>query len=311
MANGSRHSMYLVPEASYGVTPPTAPEFGFYRHNSTTLAAVKNTLDSAELNPKRQRLGVRSGTSQAAGNVVSELSAKSFDRILEALMMGTWTNNVLKVGSTRRSFSILRIFEDMEGAAPNNKNHHLFTGMEANSLQLAVNTSSMLLATVGWVGKKVSISATPPAGAKLGLPETTEQMDSFTGTITEAGKAIGVITEISINLENGIEPRYVVGSRDSIKPSSGMCNITGQISAYFEDSYLYEKFLNEQTSNISFELKDPAGNTYKIDLPNIKYTAGNADTSGAGSIMLVLPFTASYDPASNTTMTITRTYVGE
>ena len=306
MANGSRHGLYLVAEVTSGTTPAT-PSMKFYRHNSTTLAVAKNTLQSEEIRPNRQIVDFRMGTQQAAGEVVSELSYGSFDEVLEALLMGTWAANVLTVGSTRRSFSILRTFDDLEGTSPNNKKCQLFTGMEANTLSLTVSTEAINQISVNWVGKGMSMSATAPTGAVLAAPTDTAGMDSFTGTITEGGTSIAVITELTLSMENGIEPRYVVGSRNSIRPSLGMCNVSGQVTAYFEDSYLLEKYINETTSNIEFTLTDgEGGNAYKFTIPKLKYTGGNTDISGQGPVTIVLPFTATYDGTAATTLIVTR-----
>lgn len=306
MSNGSRHGLYLVPEVVYGTTPAT-PQFDYYRHNTTTLAVAKNTLQSEEIRPNRQITDFRMGTQQGAGNVVSELAYGAFDKVFEALMLGTWANDVVKIGTTRRSFSILRMFDDLGTVAPNNKKCQLYTGMEANTLQLSVTTEAINQITVGWVGKGMTLSATPPVGSVLGDPSNTAGMDSFTGAITEGGQAIAVITEIQLNLENGIEARYVVGSRNSIRPSLGTAQVSGQITAYFEDSYLLEKYINEQTSNIEFTLTDgEGGNAYKFTLPKIKYTGGNTDVGGQGPITITLPFTATYDGTSDTTLSITR-----
>lgn len=306
MANGNRHTMYYTPEVSYGVTPNT-PAFKYLRHNTTTLALAKNTLQSEEIRPNRQIVDFRMGTGQTGGNVVSELAYGDFDDILEALMMGTWADDVLKIGNTRRSFSILRRFEDMVGIAPNNKAVQLYTGMEANTLALQVTTEAIVQLTMGMVGKGMSLAAANPVGAALGAPGTGLAMDSFTGTITENGQAIAVITEIQLNLENGIEPRFVVGSRESIRPSSAKATVTGQLTAYFEDSYLLEKFVNEETSNIEFTLMDGVdGNGLKFTIPRVKYTGGQTDVSGDGAITIPLPFQATYEPNADTTLTITR-----
>lgn len=305
MANGNRHTLYLVPETTFGVTPAT-PAMKYYRHNSVTLAQAKNTLQSEEIRPDRQIVDFRMGTGQAAGNVVSELAHSSFDQVLEALLMGTWTNNVLKIGITRRSFTMLRNFEDLEGTAPDNKRYQIFRGMEANTLALAISTEAMTQMTVGWIGKATELASAGPVGATYGAADTTLAMDSFTGVIKEGGNVVAVVTEIQLNLENGIEPRYVVGSRDTIRPSSGRATVTGQIVAYFEDSSLLSKYLNEEASSIEFEMLDTANNKIRISLPRIKYTGGQTDVSGQGPITLTLPFQAVYDAASASTLTITR-----
>lgn len=306
MSNGNRHTMYYVPEASYGVTPLT-PAFKYLRHNTTTLAQAKNTLQSAEIRPNRQIVDFRMGTGQAGGNVVSELAYGDFDDALEALFMGTWTDDVLKIGNTRRSFSMLRRFEDMDAAAPNNKKVQRFYGMEFNTMDLQVTTEAIVQMTMGMVGKGMELSATNPVGATIGNPGTNLAMDSFTGVITENGVDIAVITEIALKLENGIEPRYVVGSRDSIRPSSQKATVTGTITAFFEDSYLLEKFINEETSDIEFTLMDGInGNGLKFSIPRVKYTGGQTDVSGDGAITIPMPFQATYDPTTDTTLSITR-----
>lgn len=308
MANGSMHAIYIAPEENGQL--PAEPVWTYYRHNSTTLSKALTTLESEEIRPDRQLMSIRMGTAQAAGEIVSEVSAKSFDPMLEAVMLGTWENNMLKVGAKRRSFQIVRRFADLEGAAPNNDKAQVFNGMEANTFNMTVSTSALINMTMGWVGRDMTLATDAPAEAIAVEPETTQQMDSFTGFIKEDGKNIAVITEISMALENGIEPRYVVGSRASIKPSLGMCAVSGTITAFFEDSYLLKKYINEESSSIEFEVRDPDGNAITFNIPNIKYTGGNTDVSGRGSVSISLPYRAQYSKASATTLSITRTYAG-
>lgn len=306
MANGNRHEMYIVKETAYGITPGT-PAFKYFRHNTTTLAQAKNTLQSEEIRPNRQLMDFRMGTGQTGGDIVSELAYTSFDDALSGLMFNPWASNKLSIGVLRQSFTIVRLFADLEGTAPNDKKYQTYVGMEFNTLALQVNTEAITQATFGMVGKAMTLSSTGPVGATYGLPDVTSAMDSFTGTITEDGVQIGVITEIQLSIENGIEPRFVVGSKQSIRPSSGRCNVTGQITAYFEDSYLLEKFINEQTSNIEFTLTDgEAGNSYKFVIPRIKYTGGQTDVSGPGAVSIPMPFQATYDATSDTTLSIER-----
>ena len=126
-------------------------------------------------------------------------------------------------------------------------------------------------------------------------PSDTAPLDSFTGTLLEGDEEIAVITEITLSLENGIEPRFVVGSKNTIKPSVARANLTGQITAFFEDSRLVDKFLNETDSSIKFTLPDEAGNELTFVIPRIKYTGGQPDVDGEGAITLSMPFQALYD----------------
>ena len=60
MANGSRHSMRYVAEATYGTTPAT-PAFKPIRHTSTTLGLSKESLQSEEIRDDRQIADFRHG----------------------------------------------------------------------------------------------------------------------------------------------------------------------------------------------------------------------------------------------------------
>lgn len=309
MANGSRHSMFQVLEAAYGVTPAT-PAWKPIRHSTTNIGLTKNTLQSEELRSDRQIADFRHGTRQVGGEIAVELSYGSFDGALEALLCGTWTESgaagsdgdVLKAGTTRRSFSVLRNFEDLPA---DQKPFHLYTGVEYNTLKLSVSTEAIVKATFGVVGKGLSLSNAAPAGSTYVPTTTTAGMDSFTGVLTEGGGQIAIVTEIELTLENGIEPRFVIGSRETIRPSIGRSVATGQITAYFEGSALLEKFINESSSSLEFELGD-GSNTYTFTIPKLKYTGGQPDVQGEGPILLTMPFQAVLSAADATQLKITR-----
>lgn len=215
-------------------------------------------------------------------------------------------SNRAAAGTERRSFSFIRYFADIQGS---DKPYHIFTGCEMNSLQLTIAANSMITGTLSVIGQSMS-TAEDLTG--LGTPtynsiSTTSPFDSFTGTLDEGGTTIAVITEISMTLQNGIEPRFVVGSANSIYPSVGRSNLTGQITAYFEDSTLIDKFINETESSITFRLPDSAGNAQRYTIPRIKYTGGQPDVSGEGPITLSMPFQALLDSTESSNIVIQRT----
>jgi hypothetical protein len=156
------------------------------------------------------------------------------------------------------------------------------------------------------VGQGASTSQNPIAGATYAAPTSTSPLDSFTGSLVEGGAVIAVITEMQLNVENGLEPRFVVGSKQSLRPSIGRSKVSGTITAYFEDSLLLDKYINETESSLDFALPDAAGNEYRVFLPRIKYTGGQPDVSGEGPITLSMPFVALLHPGVGATMLIER-----
>lgn len=315
MANGSRHSLYAIKEATYGITP-TNPALEFVRITGTTLGLAKDSLQSEEVRSDRQMSDFRLGANQVGGDVNFELSYGSFDQFLQAALLSTdWAvdtpavgTDQIKAGSERASFTFVRQFADIQAV---DKPYYIYTGVEINSMQLTIAANSMITGTFSVVGQA---QVTAQDLSTLGTPtfppaSTTSPLDSFTGTLNEGGTPVAVVTEISMTLQNGIEPRFVVGSKNSIYPSVGRSNLTGQVTAYFEDSSLVDKFLDETESSIEFTLPDGVGNEQKFRLPRIKYTGGQPDVSGEGPITLAMPFQALLDASSGTNLLIERTPV--
>ena len=304
MADGSRHSMAQVLETIYGEIP-AMPAFKAIRHNSTTLATAINTIQSEELRDDRNQTDLRHGTRAVGGEIVSELSFGSLDDQLEALLCGTWDNNVLVNGVVRRSFSLFRNFKDVDSSK---LPYFTYVGCEYNTMTLSISTEAIVTVNFGIVGaNQLEPSSTVPTGATFGNPSTTEPMDSFSGSIKEGGVESAVVTEIELSIENGIAPRYVVGSKKSIKQSIGKFKVSGTLTAYFEDATLIGKYLREEASSLEITVTDGMpDNQYTFLLPKIKFTGGQPDVGGEGPITLSMPFTASYDPSILGTLKITR-----
>lgn len=216
----------------------------------------------------------------------------------------TQLNDVLKAGTERRSFSVVRHFEDIETAA---NPYHIFRGVEINTLSLSVPAQGYITGSFGVIGKSM---VTRQDLTDLGTPVLSnangnQGMDSFSGSLKEGGAINELITAIDLSLDNGIAVRNVVGSDETIRPSIDRSNLTGSIDAFFEDSTLLDKFLNETESALNFTLQDPAGNRYIFILPRIKYSGGQPDVS-SGPIPLNMPFQALRDATENTNIKVLR-----
>jgi hypothetical protein len=202
---------------------------------------------------------------------------------------------VLKAGVDRQSFTLMRHFTDMDSAA---KPFHLFKGVELNTMSLSLTPGDKVTGSFGLLGREPVILEEAPAGSVLGVATTSRVFDSFTGSLKEGGTEIGIVTEITLTLENGLEARPVLFSKFTLEPSIQRSNLTGQITVYFEDATMLEKFLDETASSLDFTITDLDGNSYRFLIPNISYTGGQPDTTGQGSISLAMPFQAVYDPTN-------------
>ena len=166
-ATGARHSMGVIAEATYGTTPAT-PAFDDVRHTSCNLALTKSTLESGEVRADRQIAHLRHGNKSVAGDIGVELSYTTFDDFLEALLGGTWDVDTpsagidqLQVGTTRRSFSVERKFNNLDTVE-----YHRYTGAELNTLSLSVVPDAMVTGTFSLIAQDYNIDTSIISGAR-------------------------------------------------------------------------------------------------------------------------------------------------
>jgi len=298
IATGSRHNLSYVVEATFGTTP-SSPGFTPIRHTGTTLGLSKDAVESEELREDRQVAHFRHGNKSVTGDINFELSYGGLDALLEATLCGAWATNVLKAGTTRRSYTVERHHQDIG-------KYLRSTGCQFNTMSLSVAPNSMVTGSFGIIGSGFTTSGAALGSATYSAESTTAPFDSFSGSIKEGGSAIAIITALELNIDNGMEALYVVGSADTLLPSIGKSSVTGSVTAYFENTTLLDKFVAETTSSIEFTLTDAAGNDYIVLLPKVKYNSGNPEVSGPGAITVTLDFVALYNSSDASQIKITR-----
>ncbi|WPJ68569.1 hypothetical protein OMDBNIEC_00083 [Salmonella phage STP-SP5] len=302
MATGSRYSCYYVKEGKSNVTPANAAFIPF-RVTSSGLDISIATLESEELRDDAETADFRLGARHVEGSVTGEMSFGTFDELLAAALRGEWKDNVLKGGIVRQSFT----FVDFNADLPTGQ-YTIYRGCEVNSMALSLSAENMTTVEFGIVGRSMEILDALPSGATIKERTTTSPMDGFSGRLLEGGKEISVITEIGLTVENGIEPRYVVGSKYSIEPSSARRTVTGTANVYFLDNTLRKKYLDEVETSITFDLIDPTNpeQKYTVEMPRVKFTEAPRPIDGEGDIMLNMGYRGLLSPVDATSIKITR-----
>ena len=90
-----------------------------------------------------------------------------------------------------------------------------------------------------------------------------------------------------------------------MEPSIGRSNLTGTLSAYFESSVLYQKFLTNADSSLEVVCSDGT-ESFTFLVPKLKYTGGDVPVSGEGPVSIQMPFQGILDPVTGTNFQITR-----
>ena len=174
-------------------------------------------------------------------------------------------------------------------------------------MDLTVGVEGIIKVGYGIIGKTMADpSDSEPASTTYIEPNTNKVMDSFSGTVLEGGSTLAIATEIKMTLENGIAPKFVIGSDSTNKPSIGRSALTGQLTAFAEDAALLRKFINQTDTSLKFTLGDQAGNKYRFTFSRVKFNGGQMDTSGQGPVTIPIPFQALLSNAGEPNIIIDR-----
>ena len=304
MAEGSRYASYFVQEPSSGVSPENAA-LKVFRATKSGLDISIAALQSDEIRNDAEIADFRLGARHVEGTASAELSYGTFDDLLAAALRGTWASDTLVAGILRPSFTFVDFNADI-----NDLPYTIYRGCEVNSMNIKISASAMVTVEFGIIGRTMEQRAALPSGWTVGNRTVTSPMDGFSGGLSSNGVKNNVITELSIDIDNGIEPRFVVGSKYSIRPGAKRRNVTGSLTAYFEDNTLRLAYLNELPQAIVMTLSDGAsGNTYEITMPKVKLTEAPRPIDGEGDIMQNISYRGLLDATAKTSIKIVRKVV--
>ena len=290
-----------IKEQTSGVTPSSGT-LKVFRATKSGLDIKVATLQSEEIRDDAEVADFRLGARHVEGTATGELSYETFDDLLGGALRGTFAGEVLTAGIERQSFTFIDYNADITDFP-----YTIYRGCEVNSLAITVSAEAITGVEFGIVGRTMEQAATLPSGLSKGTRTTTPPMDGFSGKLAMGDVSVDVITEMAINLENGIEPRFVVGSKFSIKPSSKRRQISGTLTAYYEDNKLRSKFLNEQESDLTIDILDgTTGAGYRFSMPRIKITEAPRPIDGEGDIMLNMSYTGLLDQDEGYSIRITK-----
>jgi hypothetical protein len=228
--------------------------------NATTTAndGDYRVTGVATVNGSTTTIQLADASSGAAASFTSEVFAAGTS------LVGRHIRN----GTTPKSFTVEKEFADVSSFAQ-------YAGMRVTALSLNFESQAILTGTIGFVGKSQATSSATVASTTTAA--TTNKVMNASGNVAriwEGGQAIAGVCFQSLSLDVNNNPREQtkVGSDALAGVGTGRCEISGAVTAYFENNALIDKFTNGTKSNFRFQTTDLDGNSYVIDLPLITYT---------------------------------------
>lgn len=307
IATGFNSKLSFAPEASYLASTTTGFEELNQKGNSLSLAYAVQTTE--RIRGDRNTDKILKGSHSVTGDVTFDLSpdadhnelihaALCTDTALDADDDGAGT--VYVNGGTQRSFVFVREFLDINATG----DAQIFTGCQVNAFSMTIPADGFIESSVSLMGATMTEADAHPGNS----PTATSTVTPFTSQdarVSIGGSEDTTITEISLNVENGMSPVYVIGNEKPIEGHLGKMTVTGSLTAHFTSNANYTRFVNSSsqeagTAAIVIEIdNDRTGydstDGIKFNMPVCAFTSGATEVSADGAVTASLEFTALYD----------------
>lgn len=303
MTDSSQTRLASIVEVTYGTTPAT-PTFLEQRFTDEGLNANFENITSNEIRSDRNVADLVQVGSNAGGPVNFELSYGSFDEWLESLMFNTWSTNVLKNGNTQKSFTLEKTFE--AGATDQ---YHRFTGAVANSMSLAMQSQQIVTGSFDFLAKAATTAQAAIAGSSYTAVNANDVINAASNfaSLAITGVTGPELTTLNLNITNNLRQQQVIGSVDSRGIGTGRFEVTGDLTAYFENEELFDIFMAGTATDLTFKLGGASSKNYVFNIANLKFETGEVIAGGNDQdVMAQMTFRGLYDGTDNT-LEITRT----
>lgn len=305
MSEANRVSIKYVPEVTYNTTPTDDTGWKYTRFTGESITATTNRQDSSEIRSDRHIATSPKVSRQASGGLDMELSPTTFDDFIEAAMCGTWTSDVLEIGTVQRSYTIEKNFEDLG-------KFQAFTGMRVGQMSLTIPAGGILTGSFQFMGAGESRPTTSLVGAGSVADADTNDVLTGTadfGTIDINGVTTGFcLNTLSIDLNNNLREITCLGKEFPEGVSYGSATVTGSFDAYLT-SELWDLLANVADNDdvsITFPVSDGT-NSYTFLFPRTKLSADSPQAGSKDSdVMVSFTFTALLDSVEGTSFRITR-----
>ena len=290
----------IIKEVTQGTTPAT-PSLTSQRFASANFSLTKPELEDNSKADTRQKLYTKTGNKTIAGSIDGPFAHDNYDTLLESAFYNEFATNVLDMGTTLVPLTI-------EEAQSDISQYKVNRGCVVNGFTLNAPVDGLANISFDILGLSQEMAASSvDADDSYDAQPVRQPFTHCGGTISEGGSPIGIVTDINFTMTNNLSSVFVWGNCDPNDLIPARIDVTGTLSVLFQDEVLYNKFINDTSSSLSFTLDDGNGNTVQIDMGNIKYTGADMPVdAGSGLRVISMPFRALQDSGTGTTIRITR-----
>lgn len=187
-------------------------------------------------------------------------------------------------------------------------------GLRYGHLSIEVSAGAIIKGTTTTMGRATTRRNTTKLGNTANytvLESAATEVASATANVgallVDGTEAATAIQSIKFTAEGNLRKQQAVGSKFPIGIAAGRLALTGDITAYFEDGTMYDRFLDHETVSLAFPIVDHDKNTYWFTIPAFKVSSDPIAPGGTDQDVLeTMAFTAFRDAATKCMIQIDR-----
>lgn len=302
-ARGSRQTIKVTKEATFGVTPtdPTLLALPIVNFNRNINRGIIRS-NQIRGHPFTDRL--MAGLLNADFDMSIEVQDDTHDVLFDAVAgTGGWVTNALKITDGLQGLSF-------EASANDLSLHDQFAGGYLSSMEVNFPAEENGIVTANFSG--MSRTVAPDESVSLvGDGEVTAAPDSdpfiFADATVNIAGSLRPVTALNIRLERQVDPLYVLGSQSPREYIASGVTLTGQVTIPLEDATESTQLVNFTDMALVARAASRDGAAWRqFSMPKINFGRMGRQIQDRGVILQVIDWEAKYDLASSTIMTITR-----
>lgn len=274
---------YLVQAAAGEID--TTPEWHVLPFSSSEPNVEAEQMEDDSMTGDRNMLEPRSGTVNGQIQASGKMRPGALDALLEACTQGTWADDELIVGNTRRAIAWEIYHSDTD-------EYIRIIDTEISELSIALSSNgdvTFSLTAIG--GEELDLGVnidTAIAGSTYVTYDDRPFYDSFNGVISIDGQPSIYFSELNPSMNNNSTPLFAVGNRYPIAVGHQKMNAEMTMTAYYQSETVKKLYQDESSVSMSIEMTNSGevgAESHTFVYPSCKITNFGRPIGGAGELM--------------------------
>jgi hypothetical protein len=183
-------------------------------------------------------------------------------------------------GHTDQSYTVEEWYQDIAQS-------ETYTGMKVGSMNVQLPSTGMATVDLSFQGSNLTRVGTTQYFTSPAAQGVDGLYTAVNGVVVVDGVPVAVITSADFSIERALENATVVGSNSVAEIFTGRIRATGNLSVYFQDAAMRDKFDLETSASLVFTFTED--NTAGADfisfaLPKVKFGSFTKDDGELGLI---------------------------